>query len=83
VADNDQKDILISKIRPQLVTMRRYSSAYSKHLISSTFMKYNQVSFTFPDQHPIVERLLERTVNASKALDKPADYPSLAHKQVN
>ncbi|KIM65290.1 hypothetical protein SCLCIDRAFT_113342 [Scleroderma citrinum Foug A] len=35
VADNDQKELLIGKIRPQLVTMRRYSSAYSKHLISS------------------------------------------------
>ncbi|OAX44672.1 ARM repeat-containing protein [Rhizopogon vinicolor AM-OR11-026] len=64
VADNDQKEILIAKIRPQLVSMRRYSSAYSKHLIS-------------------IERLLERTVNISKASDKPADYPSLAHKQVN
>lgn len=35
VADQDQKDLLVSKIRPQLVSMRRYSSAYSKHLISS------------------------------------------------
>ncbi|KAG9318499.1 armadillo-type protein [Chiua virens] len=34
VADQDQKDQLASKIRPQLVSMRRYSSAYSKHLIS-------------------------------------------------
>ncbi|KAF8447946.1 armadillo-type protein [Boletus edulis BED1] len=65
VADQDQKDLLVSKIRPQLASMRRYSSAYSKHLIS-------------------IERLLERTVNASKAsLDKPADYPSLSQTQSN
>ncbi|KAL4067648.1 armadillo-type protein [Scleroderma citrinum] len=62
VADSDQKELLISKIRPQLVSMRRYSSAYSKHLIS-------------------IERLLERTTNASKLLDKPTDYPSLTQKQ--
>lgn len=30
-----------------------------------------------------IERLLERTINASKASDKPADYPSLLHKPVN
>lgn len=40
VVESEQKDVLISKIRPQLVTMRRYSSAYSKHLISSTFSLY-------------------------------------------
>lgn len=27
---------MLSKIRPQLVSMRRYSSAYSKHLLAST-----------------------------------------------
>ena len=40
VVESEQKDVLISKIRPQLVTMRRYSSAYSKHLISSMFSLY-------------------------------------------
>ena len=40
VVESEQKDVLISKIRPQLVTMRRYSSAYSKHLISSMFPLY-------------------------------------------
>ena len=35
VVEGEQKDVLVSKIRPQLATMRRYSSAYSKHLISS------------------------------------------------
>ena len=35
VAEGEQKELLISKIRPQLAAMRRYSSAYSKHLISS------------------------------------------------
>ncbi|TDL27491.1 ARM repeat-containing protein [Rickenella mellea] len=34
VSEGEQKENLIAKIRPQLVTMRRYSSAYSKHLIS-------------------------------------------------
>jgi pumilio RNA-binding family len=35
VADLEQKRELISRIKPQLVSMRRYSSAYSKHLLSS------------------------------------------------
>jgi pumilio RNA-binding family len=35
VADQEQKRELISRIKPQLVSMRRYSSAYSKHLLSS------------------------------------------------
>lgn len=35
VADPEQKRELISRIKPQLVSMRRYSSAYSKHLLSS------------------------------------------------
>lgn len=35
VAEGEQRELLISKIRPQLTSMRRYSSAYSKHLISS------------------------------------------------
>jgi len=37
VAEAEQKELLISKVRPQLTSMRRYSSAYSKHLISSEF----------------------------------------------
>lgn len=37
VAEGEQKELLINKIRPQLASMRRYSSAYSKHLISSEF----------------------------------------------
>ncbi|KAI9065180.1 ARM repeat-containing protein [Trametes sanguinea] len=36
VADPDQKELLINKVRPHLVNMRRYSSAYSKHLSAST-----------------------------------------------
>jgi pumilio RNA-binding family len=35
VAEGEQRELLIGKIRPQLTSMRRYSSAYSKHLISS------------------------------------------------
>ncbi|TFK54861.1 ARM repeat-containing protein [Heliocybe sulcata] len=37
VVDGEQKDILVGKVRPQLASMRRYSSAYSKHLLSSRF----------------------------------------------
>jgi pumilio RNA-binding family len=35
VVEGDQKEILISKVRPQLAAMRRYSSAYSRHLAAS------------------------------------------------
>ncbi|KAJ7685234.1 armadillo-type protein [Mycena polygramma] len=34
VAEGDQKEALINTIRPQLMNMRRYSTAYSKHLTS-------------------------------------------------
>ncbi|EPQ58108.1 ARM repeat-containing protein [Gloeophyllum trabeum ATCC 11539] len=34
VVEGEQKDILVGKMRPQLASMRRYSSAYSKHLLS-------------------------------------------------
>lgn len=40
VVDGPQRDALIGKIKPQLANMRRYSSAYSKHLVSSTFSLY-------------------------------------------
>jgi pumilio RNA-binding family len=36
VAEGEQKEALINAIRPQLTSMRRYSTAYSKHLTSST-----------------------------------------------
>ncbi|KAJ7097908.1 ARM repeat-containing protein [Mycena belliarum] len=36
VAEGDQKEALIDTVRPQLAMMRRYSTAYSKHLTSST-----------------------------------------------
>ncbi|KAK7054863.1 hypothetical protein VNI00_003326 [Paramarasmius palmivorus] len=37
VADPDQREQLITHIRAQIPTMRRYSSAYNKHLLSSEF----------------------------------------------
>ena len=40
VVEGEQKDLLISKVRPHLLSMRRYSSAYSKHLISSEFAQH-------------------------------------------
>jgi len=36
VADGLQREALINEVRPQLAAMRRFSSAYSKHLLSST-----------------------------------------------
>lgn len=38
VAEGEQKEALINKVKPQLANMRRYSSAYSKHLSSSEFI---------------------------------------------
>lgn len=35
VVEGEQRETLLSKVRPQLMNMRRYSSAYSKHLIAS------------------------------------------------
>jgi pumilio RNA-binding family len=34
VVEGDQKDVLFTNVRPQLMSMRRYSSAYNKHLVS-------------------------------------------------
>jgi len=36
VVEGEQKEVLIAMVRPQLAIMQKYSSAYSKHLISST-----------------------------------------------
>ena len=46
VADPDQRELLISKVRPHLVAMRRYSSAYSKHLSASMFSHTSEVKLT-------------------------------------
>jgi pumilio RNA-binding family len=35
VVEGEQKEALLAEVRPLLVTMRRYSSAYSKHLLAS------------------------------------------------
>jgi len=42
VADTDQKEALINAIKPHLASMRKYSSTYSKHLISSLFIAPKQ-----------------------------------------
>ena len=34
--EGEQKEELFSKVRPQLASMRKYSSVYSRHLVSST-----------------------------------------------
>ncbi|KAJ7940588.1 ARM repeat-containing protein [Mycena leptocephala] len=58
VAEGDQKEALINSVRPQLMNMRRYSTAYSKHLTSS------ELSFVhnhmFSNSTCIVERELEK-----------------------
>jgi len=58
VVEGDQNDELISKIKPQLVSMRRYSSAYSKHLISSMQSKFLRIPTVLIMN--LVERLLEK-----------------------
>jgi hypothetical protein len=62
VADQEQKHELISRIKPQLVSMRRYSSAYSKHLLSSELESRNsllpQTWRAFFVSLRVVERLL-------------------------
>lgn len=35
VAEGDQLDDLMAKIRPQLINLRRYSNNYAKHLAAS------------------------------------------------
>lgn len=59
VADADQKELLISKVRPHLVNMRRYSSAYSKHLSASTYTCGIVMPYLTNTCHS-VERLIEK-----------------------
>lgn len=59
VADADQKELLISKVRPHLVNMRRYSSAYSKHLSASTYT-CGIVTTCLTNNRRSVERLIEK-----------------------
>ncbi|KZT09429.1 ARM repeat-containing protein, partial [Laetiporus sulphureus 93-53] len=40
VVEGEQKATLISKVKPQLINMRRYSSAYSKHLMASQYLLF-------------------------------------------
>lgn len=58
VAEGDQRDELLSKVRPQLNSMRRYSTAYSKHLTSSMLpsVLFCMTLLTIL----LVERLLEK-----------------------
>jgi pumilio RNA-binding family len=59
VAEGDHRELLINKIRPQLTSMRRYSSAYSKHLISSEFVLVAFAPYINGTNHA-VERLIEK-----------------------
>jgi pumilio RNA-binding family len=46
VVEGEQRHVLVAKVKPQLANMRRYSSAYSKHLASSEYPP-NPLSNTF------------------------------------
>ncbi|KAJ7774585.1 armadillo-type protein [Mycena maculata] len=39
VAEGEQKETLINTVRPQLINMRKFSTAYSKHLTSSMSLR--------------------------------------------
>ena len=69
VVEGEQKDLLVSKIRPQLTTMRRYSSAYSKHLISSESIFLYTITYWLLLMLNIVERLLEKTTQSSHSVN--------------
>ena len=58
VAEGEQKEQLISKVRPHLVNMRRYSSAYSKHLSASKSSRASMCILALTLL--LVERLLEK-----------------------
>lgn len=66
VVDGPERDALVGKIKPQLATMRRYSSTYSKHLASSMF------SAIYPDVRLwiltdfLVEKLVEKASAESR-----------------
>lgn len=60
VAEGEQRELLISKIRPQLTSMRRYSSAYSKHLISSELTLSLLLGCSIDGTNLPVERLIEK-----------------------
>jgi pumilio RNA-binding family len=77
--NSDHQDPSSARQHAQILE-RLQQASYFQYVdeIQPRYMKF------YLTQRPIVERLLERTINASsKASDKPADYPSLLHKPVN
>jgi pumilio RNA-binding family len=65
VVEGEQKEALLAEVRPLLVTMRRYSSAYSKHLLASrSFIGCTEVRTNLA----IVERLLDHEVDIPHAV---------------
>jgi pumilio RNA-binding family len=70
VSEGEQKEALINKIRPQLANMRRYSSAYSKHLISSACSSCSSSEFIV-DEVVVVERLLEKSTGVPLGHENP------------
>lgn len=46
LAEGEQRETLVSKVRPNLSSLRRYSSAYSKHLIASKSHDFRLLHFT-------------------------------------
>jgi pumilio RNA-binding family len=72
VAEGEQQEILIAKVKPFIASMRRYSSAYSKHLISSMFGASGDVLHQLISPALPVERLLEKCAEG-KFTDNPRD----------
>jgi hypothetical protein len=62
--EGEQRTDLLAEVRPLLVTMRRYSSAYSKHLLAGVLP--SSLDTTSADK-PTVERLLDHEIDPAHA----------------
>lgn len=73
VVEGSQMEELVSKIRPHLVSMRRYSSAYSKHLISSMLYLKCHLIIELRVCTFLVERLVEKCSPGKVAEETASD----------
>jgi hypothetical protein len=64
---------LIGKVKPQLASMRRFSSAYSKHLVSSMCSTFGDVVHELILPVLPVERLLDKWAGG-KFMDKSQEH---------
>ena len=46
VAEGEQKETLIKRIRPHLINARRQGGTYGKHLIASEYLLYETLSYS-------------------------------------